>query len=168
MRVCVCVSVYIYRVRQWNLTFFERLVYESRVSSCHGRGSIGSVRFCSVSCHGAVGASTRRVRCGDFFKNGELVTVTQRKFRLHFNVARHHETQYFFGCTSSVPQLLQRRRNKVGLHERSEHRKTLRPCGMLLSRARVDLQYAMCKLWDCLTLLFGEFYTKIWTSTRTN
>jgi len=31
-----------------------------------------------------------------------------------------HETRYFFGCTTSVPRLLQRRRNKVGLHERSE------------------------------------------------
>ena len=34
--------------------------------------------------------STPRLRRGDvFLKNGESVTVTQRKFRLHFNVVRH-------------------------------------------------------------------------------
>ena len=38
-----------------------------------------------------------------------------------------HEIRYFFGCTTSVPRLVQRRRNKVSLHERSELRKTLRP-----------------------------------------
>jgi uncharacterized protein YlaI len=52
---------------------FERLVYEGGASSCHG----------------AVGPSTPRVRRGDIFKNGKSVTFIQRKFRLHFNVARH-------------------------------------------------------------------------------
>ena len=65
-----------------------------------------------------------------------------------------HETRYFFGCTTSVPRVLQRR-NMVCLNERSGLRKMWRTCGMLLPRARVDLQYAMLKLWGCLTLLFG-------------
>jgi len=71
-----------------------------------------------------------------------------------------HETRYFFGCTTSVPQLLQQR-NMVCLNERSELRKMWRPCGMLLTRPRVDLQYAMLKLWGCLTLLFGVLTVRL-------
>ena len=73
-----------------------------------------------------------------------------------------HETRYFFGCTTSVPRLLQQR-NMVCLNERSELRKMWRPCGMLLTRARVDLQYAMLKLWGCLTLLFGVLTVRLET-----
>jgi len=58
---------HIYRVRQLNLTFFERLIYEGGAYSCHGRGIIGIVRFCSFSCHGAVEPSTPSVRRGDVF-----------------------------------------------------------------------------------------------------
>jgi hypothetical protein len=57
----------IYRVCQSNLTFFEWLVYEGRASRCHGMGSIGIVRFCSFSCHGAVEPSTSSVHRGDVF-----------------------------------------------------------------------------------------------------
>ena len=82
-------KLFMYRVRQRNLTFFERLVYEGGAYSCHGTGIIGSVRFCSFSCHGTVEPSPPSVRRGDVFKNGESVIVTHRKFRLHFNVTRH-------------------------------------------------------------------------------
>jgi len=82
-------TIFTYRVRQRNLPFFERLVYEGGAYSCHGTCIVGSVRFCSFSCHGAVEPSTPNVRRGDVFKNGESVIVTQRKFRLHFNVLRH-------------------------------------------------------------------------------
>ena len=160
-----------YRVRQRTLTFFENLLYEDGAYSSHVTGIIGSIRLCSVSCNGAVEPSTPSVRCGDVFKYGESVIVTQRKFRLHlmfrFTGGSRHETRYFFGFTTFVPRLLQRR-NMVCLNERWELRKVWRPCEMLLTRARVDLQYAMPKLRGCLTLLFGEFYTKIWTSTHTN
>jgi len=77
-----------YNVRQPNLTFFERLVYEGGAYSCHGTDIIGSEMFCSFSCHGAVEPSTPSVRRGDAFKNGESVIDTQRMFRLHFNVPR--------------------------------------------------------------------------------
>ena len=78
-----------YKVRQRNLTFIERLVYEGGAYSCHGTGIIGSVRFCSFRCHGAVEPTTPNFRRGDVFKNGESVIITQRKFRLHFNDTRH-------------------------------------------------------------------------------
>ena len=78
-----------YKARQSNLTFFERLVYEGGAYSCRGTGIIGSEMFYSFSCHRAVEPSIPSVRRGDVFKNGESVIVTQRKFRLHFNVPRH-------------------------------------------------------------------------------
>ena len=82
-------TCFTYRVRQRKLTFFERLVYKRGAYSCHVTGIIGSARLCSVSCNGAVEPSTLSVRCGDVFKNGESVIVTERKFRLHFNVPRY-------------------------------------------------------------------------------
>ena len=57
-----------YRVRQQNLTFFERLVYEGGAYRCNATGIIGSVRFCSFSCHGAVEPSTPSVSRGDVLK----------------------------------------------------------------------------------------------------
>ena len=98
----IYIYIHTHRVRQWNLTFFERLVYESGASSCHARDNIGRVRFCSFSFYGAVGPTIPRIRRGDFFENGESVTVTQKMFRLHFNVGRHrripsrHLTTLFF------------------------------------------------------------------------
>jgi len=71
------------------MTFFERQLYEGEAYSCHGTGIIGSVMFCSFSCHGAVEPLIPSVRRGDVFKNGESVIVTRRNFRLHFNVPRH-------------------------------------------------------------------------------
>ena len=65
-----------YRVRQQNLTFFERLVYEEGAYSCHGMGIIGSVMLCSFRCHRAVEPTTPSVRRGDVLKNGESVIVT--------------------------------------------------------------------------------------------
>ena len=62
------ITSFTYRVRQRYLTFSERLVYEGEAYSCHGTGIIGSVMFCSFSCHGAVGPSTPNVRRGDILK----------------------------------------------------------------------------------------------------
>ena len=76
----------------------------------------------------AVGPSTPRIRHGDVFlktvnrqpsHTGSFVCILMLRVTEGFR----HETRHFFGCTTSVPRLLQRRRNKVGLHERSELRK---------------------------------------------
>ena len=61
-----------YRVHQPNLTFFERLVYKGEAYSCHGMGIIGSERFCSFSCHGAMKPSAPSVRRGDVFKKRRI------------------------------------------------------------------------------------------------
>ena len=155
-----------YWVRQWNLTFFERLVYEGGASSCRGRGSIGSVRFCSSVAMEQWGPEHCAFVVETFFKKGESVTVTQRKFRLHFNVARHGSIPsrntillwvYNFRATASAMK------KKQGLNCQNS--------GKTWGRAEcywAEPAYAMRKLWGCLTLLFGEFYTKVWTSTRTN
>ena len=147
---------------------FERLVYEGRGSSCHGRGTIGSVRFCSFICHGAVGPSTPRVRRGDdFLKNGESVTVTQRKFRLHFNVARHGRIPsrntillgvHNFRTTASATK------KKQGGSARTvrtrENVEAVRNAVEQSSR-RSAVRHAQALRLSDTRVLFGEFYTKI-------
>jgi len=85
-----------------------------------------------------------------FFKNGESVTVTQRKFCLHFNVARHGRIPSRntillwvrnFRTTASATK-----KKQGGSARTVRTPENVKPCGMLLSRARVDLQYAMRKL----------------------
>jgi hypothetical protein len=76
-------------VRQRNLTFLKRLVYEGGASSCHGRIALEALDFAVSVALEQWGPQHRAFVVETFFKNGESVTVTQRKFRLHFNVARH-------------------------------------------------------------------------------
>ena len=76
-----------------------------------------------------------------FFKNGESVTVTQRKFHLHFNVVRHRRilSKHDTSLGAQLPY--------HGFCNEEETRRVCTNGQNSRKRARVDLQYATLKLW---------------------